>query len=1632
MIKLRAVLEMFTKGTGKAKEEVSGINDELLKSEKTAKRINKTFSETQVGKGAMSRAGVGDPGNTRDYRTQRGVTGARGASGRNFAAMAQGGDGQGLVAAYATLAANIFTLTAGFQALSNAAKTQQLAEGLDLVGARAGVALGITAKGLVEVTGYGISAAESMRAVAQATAAGFKGKEIEELGKIAKGASVALGRDLSDAMDRLIKGTIKLEPELLDELGIMTRLDNAVKTYAEANNKAVSSLTQTERRQAFLNAVLEEGARKFGDISDQIDVNPYDKLAGAMKDLGTTILSFINKVFIPLAKLITEVPVLGIALALAPLSQALSKVTPSLDSFYKKVEGNRAKLAARQDFVAGLIPDVQQSFIGAKDGSEEQLQAKKELIRLQKQDLNLQTRINAQVQQTRIIENFRETIRRQGIFSAIKELGIAQKNLLSVKTAMSEEAVQERKKAINAQFETTRRAKGYWWANKERRAAEATLAADRQRMAVQAGITTMTKIRVGLTAIGGAASFIMASLGSVLTALTLIATAVALAVAAFKFLFPPTELQKRLKEASEKMKELAEQASKTGDQIQRMLEPGKQQQGLAFDAIVTSIQAANAELESFARIQKEIEESKGISITVETTSKGEIVGERVLTGQEAVRQIDKEFNNRFRDAGFTNSSQRKLLLENYKLLLANLDPLERANKLRSVTPAQLAAEFKGVSQIKIAFKDLEETSKNISKFTKDLVPEEPKNAMRDLSKEFNDIYNFSVEASKIENPLLNDLALRGAADAAAQLQPELKDILTILKSQGVAIQGSVQYMADLNNITEKQKFLAQAIKDGQPEVIAAAEEALKGAQDQYNENKNINDEVTKQFATALKILAVKKDILTKTSDLLKSNEKLAGLEGANAKSALEYNKAIQDAARVATGADITLPEEFSYAYKKSIADLELRNAETIAGIRKQSAQIELALALIEIDNQRALLLDETELFNLANAHSKNKISVVNADGELKSYQEIQSILRTIKDEELQNAIISQYKLKLLDRNKVVLAQIATQQEISFDYETKKAEVAVGSIDAQIEASLKQESINIKNLKNLDQLLKAKNEVTKADKEILDNLVGQSQIYGNIASIFKLETLPALNIQRDILKNQIKLQEDLVAQEQDAGRKAEAQRLLDLLLLQEGTVANQTKAVYQQANAYLIANGIQEMGVITKEESLLVDQIALQNSEKALANLKEELSLAQKLRDVQLTTARQIAQAEATKRGGEVAPQLERDFARTEASNILKNLEDEKKSLVKEKELVVKKMELEKLVMEIRLAAAKQELKNAIALAPPGTDVSESKNALDKITKVEGLLGTVFDKEKGIIDKQFADRTLILDTQIQGQKAVLDALPKSAREVADRLIEGLKGGLGAALGGIGLTGAAADFYARESQGIINSGMSKEDQENALANIRSMSGELQGQQILTEGLAGIYGNLASGIEGAFMAMIDGSKSAKEAFGEMAAAIIKDIAAMIIKMLVFKAIEMGLNMLLPGSGTAVSAVASHATPGSNVRPSAAGGIIAMATGGVIDRAMGVQSVIKQPTYLVGEGRYNEAVVPLPNGRAIPVQMHGGGQSNNVAVNVNISNSGQVQTETQGQDMGNLGQAIAVAVQKELIAQKMPGGILNRYGAA
>ena len=77
-------------------------------------------------------------------------------------------------------------------------------------------------------------------------------------------------------------------------------------------------------------------------------------------------------------------------------------------------------------------------------------------------------------------------------------------------------------------------------------------------------------------------------------------------------------------------------------------------------------------------------------------------------------------------------------------------------------------------------------------------------------------------------------------------------------------------------------------------------------------------------------------------------------------------------------------------------------------------------------------------------------------------------------------------------------------------------------------------------------------------------------------------------------------------------------------------------------------------------------------------------------------------------------------------------------------------------------------------------------------------------------------------------------------------------------------------------------------------------------------------------------------------------------------------------------------------------------------------------------------EAVVPLPNGNSIPVEMTGsGGGVNNVSVSVNM---GDGTTNVEGGEQGgvNLGKVIAGAVQEELQRQKRPGGILSPLGVA
>jgi hypothetical protein len=167
-------------------------------------------------------------------------------------------------------------------------------------------------------------------------------------------------------------------------------------------------------------------------------------------------------------------------------------------------------------------------------------------------------------------------------------------------------------------------------------------------------------------------------------------------------------------------------------------------------------------------------------------------------------------------------------------------------------------------------------------------------------------------------------------------------------------------------------------------------------------------------------------------------------------------------------------------------------------------------------------------------------------------------------------------------------------------------------------------------------------------------------------------------------------------------------------------------------------------------------------------------------------------------------------------------------------------------------------------------------------------------------------------------------------------------------------------------------------------------------------GLANTLESQLVSGIFAVVSGTKSAKEAFTDFAKSVLADLTKMIIKLLLFKAIQFGLNLFTAGGVGAFAGAAGGASAGfAGAGVGGAGGGVgafagalsgAAADGGVFQRRssgitrMAKGGVTSEPTILFGEAG-PEAFVPLPDGRSIPVSMQNGGGGGQTIVNLTIN---------------------------------------------
>ena len=219
-------------------------------------------------------------------RRLKSMSGQTSGASKAFSKQAQTISG-GLVPIYATLAAQVFAVSAAFRFLQEASDFKNLIAGQEAYGAFTGTMYKKISTDIRAATNAQISYAEASQAAAIGISSGLNANQLTQLGTAAANVSLILGRDVTDSFNRLIRGVTKAEPELLDELGIVLRLDPALRNYAAGLNKTKEELNAFERSQAVAAEVIGQAEEKFGGVQAIMDPTAFafNQFAQAFNDL---------------------------------------------------------------------------------------------------------------------------------------------------------------------------------------------------------------------------------------------------------------------------------------------------------------------------------------------------------------------------------------------------------------------------------------------------------------------------------------------------------------------------------------------------------------------------------------------------------------------------------------------------------------------------------------------------------------------------------------------------------------------------------------------------------------------------------------------------------------------------------------------------------------------------------------------------------------------------------------------------------------------------------------------------------------------------------------------------------------------------------------------------------------------------------------------------------------------------------------------------------------------------------------------------------------------------------------------------------------------------------------------------
>ena len=204
------------------------------------------------------------------------------------------------IAGLAKLAVGIYAAKKAFDAIvkigsefikvsKEAAYLKQINMAFESMATAAGKSSTAILDSMRELSGGTISAMEMIQSANRAMILGIPIDDLDKMMKIARASATATGSSVKQMFDDIVVGVGRQSRMILDNLGILVKVEEANKNYAEMVGIVGRELTDAEKRQAFLNEVLiagEDIIKKVGKAGQETtSAERWQQMTAAIADL---------------------------------------------------------------------------------------------------------------------------------------------------------------------------------------------------------------------------------------------------------------------------------------------------------------------------------------------------------------------------------------------------------------------------------------------------------------------------------------------------------------------------------------------------------------------------------------------------------------------------------------------------------------------------------------------------------------------------------------------------------------------------------------------------------------------------------------------------------------------------------------------------------------------------------------------------------------------------------------------------------------------------------------------------------------------------------------------------------------------------------------------------------------------------------------------------------------------------------------------------------------------------------------------------------------------------------------------------------------------------------------------------